>query len=278
MSQSAHANSPKCGATRATERPVDVDARSGLFGLLTHPERQSSSTGFILLNAGILHRVGPFRLYVDIARALAKSGFPSLRLDQSGKGDSDFRANCSLTESKNADIVAAAECLTYETGATEFVVGGLCSGADDALQLAHNLPDLRGLLMFDGYAPRNARYFVNRYGPKLLDVRSWLNRLQGNTSTNPAKANLREWAPREEMLGHYAQALDRGVKILAIFTSGACGYYAYANQLSSALPSVQANALLTERYFPTATHVLSSTAHRRMAIDELSTWATRSFN
>ena len=42
----------------------------------------------VLLNAGIVHRVGPNRMHVLLARALAAAGIPSLRFDMSGIGDS----------------------------------------------------------------------------------------------------------------------------------------------------------------------------------------------
>src|SRR6185436_6886506 len=47
-----------------------------------------AAPAFIILNAGVLHRVGPHRLHVILARRIAASGLPSLRLDLGGIGDS----------------------------------------------------------------------------------------------------------------------------------------------------------------------------------------------
>ncbi|MGH7928173.1 MAG: alpha/beta hydrolase, partial [Candidatus Binatia bacterium] len=62
-----------------------------LVGILTDPPEAKRSTrlpGIILLNAGIIHRVGPNRMHVKIARTLAPMGFVVVRFDFSGIGDS----------------------------------------------------------------------------------------------------------------------------------------------------------------------------------------------
>ncbi len=48
-------------------------------------------TGVLLLNAGLIHHIGPSRIYVKIARMLASMGFIVLRFDFSGIGDSGPR-------------------------------------------------------------------------------------------------------------------------------------------------------------------------------------------
>ena len=66
-----------------------------LLGILTTPDEDKKVDGApiaIILNAGIVHRIGPFRLHVDLARKLANLGFTTLRLDLSGLGDSQARS------------------------------------------------------------------------------------------------------------------------------------------------------------------------------------------
>ena len=38
------------------------------------PTAERTGTGLVLLNAGLLHKVGPFRMWVDLARRLASRG------------------------------------------------------------------------------------------------------------------------------------------------------------------------------------------------------------
>ena len=76
------------------ERVVRFGAGNGLVGILTEPEPIRSHPdrpAIIFLNSGILHRVGSCRMHVRLAWALAEAGYPSLRFDLSGIGDSDTR-------------------------------------------------------------------------------------------------------------------------------------------------------------------------------------------
>ncbi|HEU4534994.1 MAG TPA: hypothetical protein VFS00_12795, partial [Polyangiaceae bacterium] len=63
-----------------------------LFGIVCAPTQpRPGRPAVVLLNAGLVHRAGPFRLHVDLARRLAARGFVTLRLDQSALGDSQPR-------------------------------------------------------------------------------------------------------------------------------------------------------------------------------------------
>ena len=74
---------------------------NGLTGILTEPDesvRVADAPVALILNAGIVHNIGPFRLHVDIARLLAAAGFSSFRIDLSGLGDSATRTGKFLRE------------------------------------------------------------------------------------------------------------------------------------------------------------------------------------
>ena len=74
-----------------TEQVLLFGTNRCLVGMLTEPEKSqvpADLPAFILFNAGLLHRVGPNRLHVTLARRLARRGFPVLRFDFSGIGDS----------------------------------------------------------------------------------------------------------------------------------------------------------------------------------------------
>jgi pimeloyl-ACP methyl ester carboxylesterase len=96
-----------------------------------------SRLGVILLNPGIVHRVGPGRIYVKIARALAAEGFLSLRFDFSGIGDSGVRQDHLPFEKSAADEAREAmDCLRSIRGVDNFILLGGCSGAEVALRTA----------------------------------------------------------------------------------------------------------------------------------------------
>ena len=107
-----------------------------LLGVLKRPSSIDNELPIaIILNAGIVHRVGPFRLHVDLARVLANRGFSSLRMDLSGLGDSAIRTDVPEgTDRAMLDVRDAMDALEAELGADRFVPIGLCSGAYNAHQ------------------------------------------------------------------------------------------------------------------------------------------------
>jgi hypothetical protein len=283
MMNNSMAVAPEYDATNTEiiEKPLDVDPGSGLFGVLTCPQDNRRDTGFIFINSGLLHRVGPFRLYVDIARQIARAGFPSIRLDLSGKGDSDALSGVSLAEANIANLSAACRKLQEETGASKFVLGGLCSGADDAVQAGLEIDNLAGIFMFDGFAPKTIRFYIKRYGPKLFSARSWLNRLQPISTPGEQSGgevgNLRNWGTPREMLSRYSKYVDNGTHILAIFSGWAGNCYTYPSQLTTTIAHPRAAKMVSELHYPQATHLFPLSAHRRQAVTSVVEWARRSF-
>jgi pimeloyl-ACP methyl ester carboxylesterase len=103
----------------------------------------------VLLNAGLLHRVGPGRLYVSLARALSGLGFPVLRVDLFARGDSAITPDAvrdSTEEENYADIKLFIDA---RFGEVPVVLGGLCSGADNAIRLAIRHDEVVGLILLD---------------------------------------------------------------------------------------------------------------------------------
>ena len=114
-------------------------ARS-LVGIITDPTEGQERNRFpavMLLNSGIVHRVGLNRLHVKIARDLARKGFVVMRFDFSGIGDSQARED-SLPFQKSA-VSETQEAMSYlvaTRGVERFVVIGICSGAAISLNTA----------------------------------------------------------------------------------------------------------------------------------------------
>ena len=69
------------------ERATLIGDGKSLVAITTEPPREAAvddPTGIVLVSAGLVHRVGPNRLYVRLARRLAATGCPVLRFDLSG--------------------------------------------------------------------------------------------------------------------------------------------------------------------------------------------------
>jgi dienelactone hydrolase len=147
----SHPPSP-VGASVVDEGALALGPRGALVGILARPTPAAPARlpAVVFLNAGVLHRVGPHRLHVVLARRLARAGRASLRFDLSGIGDSPpvpdaltFRA------SAVADVRAALDDLERALEVRRFVLFGLCSGADNALAAAVADPRVVGLVLLD---------------------------------------------------------------------------------------------------------------------------------
>ncbi len=139
---------------RATnEAPLSFGDGGRLFGILTRPEtRASEKPAIVLLPAGTVHRIGPHRLYVTLARRWARLGFAVLRMDLSGIGDSLAAAgateNLCYPDSAMADARAAMSALERAGVARRFILAGLCSGGDLTFQTAlHDARVVGALIM-----------------------------------------------------------------------------------------------------------------------------------
>lgn len=119
------------------EEAIAFGKTGSLIGVVTSPASSGRLPAAILLNAGIVHRVGPNRLHVRMARALAERGATVLRFDHSGIGDSAPRADAlPFGKSSVAEVREAMDWLSARKGCTRFVLIGLCSGTLTAFRTA----------------------------------------------------------------------------------------------------------------------------------------------
>jgi pimeloyl-ACP methyl ester carboxylesterase len=139
-------------------------------GVVTDPaEEGSSRPAVILLNSGIIHRVGPNRLYVTLARRLAQAGFVVLRFDLSGIGDSVIRRdNVPFERSSVQETQEAMAHLAATRGVDRFLLAGICTGAVVAYHTARADRRVVGALLINGqgYIPQSEEdihaYLLNR--------------------------------------------------------------------------------------------------------------------
>lgn len=172
------------------EEAVQFGEMDSLVGVVTSAVRGiNDKPGVILLNPGIVHRVGPNRIYVKIARALAVQGFTVLRFDLSGIGDSSARLDNRPFEQSSVDEARAAMSFLQATkGINRFILLGGCSGAAVSLETARADRRAIGAIMINfparvdegGEASdrKDGHYYFNF---ALLNVKSWRNLLAGQS-------------------------------------------------------------------------------------------------
>jgi alpha/beta superfamily hydrolase len=124
------------------EEAVSFGPAGALQGVVTLPKGDDKTEwGVVLLNAGVVHRVGPNRLYVQLARSLAPHDFTTLRFDFSNVGDSPGREDNVPFERRAVEEVRhAMDWLSNEHGCRKFALMGVCSGAE----VAPRPPAIRG--------------------------------------------------------------------------------------------------------------------------------------
>ena len=120
-----------------------------LVGVLTPPAGTAPrDTAVLLLNAGVVHRVGPQRLWVTLARRLAESGFTVLRFDHAGLGDSPHRDDgLPWDQSSLADVDDALRWVEQSTPCRRFALLGLCAGTLTAFRAAQRDPRVNALVL-----------------------------------------------------------------------------------------------------------------------------------
>ncbi len=132
---------------------IAVFGNEGLIGIVTEPADAAaaqSRPAVVFINAGMVHRIGPNRMYVTLARQLAARGFRSVRFDLSGIGDSRHRRDgLPADESAVLETRQVMDAVQQATGCRTFVLAGLCSGAVTAFHTAVGDPRVVGGLLLN---------------------------------------------------------------------------------------------------------------------------------
>lgn len=138
--------------------PVTFANKAGhrLFGMLHRPANLcASGTAIILLSPGVKMRVAPHRLYLNMAECFVALGYPVLRFDFYGLGDSEGEVKEEyLADLYGAiqvgryieDTIAAMDWMQRTCGTSTFIVSGLCGGAITGLLTAARDLRIVGLL------------------------------------------------------------------------------------------------------------------------------------
>lgn len=254
--------------------------RHQCVGILSEPEAVRSGTPcVILLNAGLLHNVGPFCLHVTLARALGQRGFRTLRFDFAGVGDSGPRASDS-SESDNAheDMKNAMDAVYEKTGVQEFVFAGLCSGADYAHQIAVSDPRVVGTVVLDGYAFPTPGFYLRKYTKLLREpqrafdiFRLKLSNVFLGEAPVDGEYDFGDFPPRYRVEREMSSLVERGVQMLCIY-SGAWPSFNHTEQFQKMYRSVEFGDELSVRYLSQADHTYSMLDDRTMLIESIVEW------
>lgn len=272
------------------EKIVQFGPRDGILGILSEPERNQRvehAPVVIASNVGLNHRVGPFRLYVDLARRLATLGYSMLRFDLSGLGDSAPRQDA-VDEFTRAglDLDAAMDMLSKRVNATRFVQLGMCSGVDSVHTVSTRDPRVAGAIFLEGYAFRTPRFYARRYLRRPLSRRFWKMYLDRKyhqyfakeSSTREAgdveEIYTRAYPSKAQLRRDYDSMVQRGTDLLFVFAGGLASDYAYnyAEQFADTFGSVARDPHIQVEFYPRADHLYSVQADRAALLERIQRW------
>jgi len=263
-----------------TEEPLQFGEGGRLVGILTLPSAPPRNAQglpvFVILSAGLLHRVGPYRLHVRLARELAQMGFTSLRIDLAGTGDSPPRPGLTNRQSVAADFAEILRVLESRLGRLPLVLAGLCSGADNAMTLTLSEPRVIGMVLLDPicFPDRGfrARLVIAKYTNPARYIAGLKRRFKGlDKSVDPL--TIRDYPTREELRAAFESIREREGRVLSIFTHYALGYYNQTGQLGRVLGVNGYQQFCTELFWPHVHHTYTLELHRRRLMEEIKTWA-----
>ena len=277
-----------------SERSFLFGEDSGLVGTvcLPPPDRLSSANvAVVLFNAGVVHRIGPHRINVRLARRLVAKGIPSIRFDLAGQGDSARSSgSCPFEQQAVIDIRAAMDVLGAASHIQRFVLFGFCSGGVHSYSTAKVDKRVVGLLMYDTYIFPTLKSRINRYLNKFrvrdfgVSVAEWFNwRLLARISWfrsifQSGSVDVNE--PQNSVLvqpvkGEFAETLanmNRGGMKIGMIYSGGFERYNYRNQFADAFKAYEIVGAVTSEHLSEMDHTATLMDEQDVFMQVIEQW------
>lgn len=209
------------------EYPIVRECEGERFVGIMHPAASGEQRiGVVIVVGGPQYRVGSHRQFVLTARALASGGFPVLRFDYRGMGDSDGPMR--TFEEVQEDVRAAIDTLLCESPqVSKVVLYGLCDAASAVLMYCTEDERVSGLIVANPWVrtPKGeANAHLWHYYPRRVLQRSfWSKLLKGKVGVASAGAGFLRTVQQAQASDAAAQAtpqssfIDRMLRGLAGF-------------------------------------------------------------
>lgn len=251
-----------------------------LTGILTGSSAPSSSPTLVLSSAGLQPRAGPFRLHVEIAERLATHGIRTFRFDVPGVGEAPRLPRCDA----NSATLAAIDALA-ERGFSNFVMGGLCSAADQSWNSAVQDPRVRAIVLLDGLSFRGPWYHYAKALDRVRRVpgqwRRMLGRVAGRFQRGASNGgglesdDFRDWPTHADARSQFASLVGRDVKMLWIYTGGYTDKFLHPRQFRWAFGAPAVDRRVVMHYWPDCDHLFYGRRYRDTLLDTLESWMLR---
>ncbi len=273
-----------------------------LVGVLTDPPEAPTATdlpAFVLLNAGLVHRVGPHRMFVQMARNLAAMGFVVLRFDHSGIGDSKIRDDhLPFEQSAISETREAMQCLSTLRGSKRFVLVGLCSGTFTSFRTARGDARVVGIVLLnallespetiseeaaaDAFSRKIARSY---WHSKIFLPQSWLKFITGKASykqicrvlylqlRSPLMRRRYDNYGPKQVVADLRALVDRGVKLFFVYSEGTGVLEYFRLTLGDEISRIISNGKLTVEIMRETDHTFTLLRHQTRLLKLVCSWA-----
>ncbi|HHO59515.1 MAG TPA: alpha/beta fold hydrolase [Thiotrichales bacterium] len=265
---------------------------AGVFTPATQTRDDQPKTALICLTAGLLHHVGPHRLHVLLARAIAGQGISTLRFDLSGIGDSATRTDGLSAQASSIEEINAAIAELEKRGYTRFILFGICSGAVQATKVALGNDKIAGLVLLntgndtsssETNPQAGAQYYLKR---SLWNPRAWKNLVTGRvkyrdlfyTLFAALKHRLINLLPgerqknlsmEETLKRGVAPFIEQGTAILVVLSDRHAQFFELHRDAIEALETEQFKVLM----YPQTDHLFTSLAVQQELIEQVCRWS-----
>jgi len=282
------------------EAAVAIDGAVSLAGIASigdHPPSPSGtqeSHGVILLSAGIARRIGPSRLYVDLARRWAADGHTVLRLDLSGIGDSpvhpDHPEQTVYAPTAAGEVLAAVNYLFARGGVTRCHIVGMCSGSYHGLKAALAGANLSSLVMINPltfrwraddvltsqYAEHEVAFAAKTYTRLWREPEKWMRIVRGDfnprqvartlmqrfgmgiRSTAFDLARLLKIRVAGDLGAELESLAERGIRLRFVFSTNEPGISLLATQAGRSVGRLQRRGMLRQVTIPASDHIFTT--------------------
>lgn len=268
------------------ERVLSFGRHQDQVGILCLPDVMPTDDrpAVVMWNVGVNHRVGPFRFYVDLCRALAAQGTVAMRFDASGMGDSEVRRDAlGSSEREDLDVKEALDAVTRRTGRQRFVIVGFCSSIDAAHRVSVKDERVVGVVHIEGYAFKSEG-FRKRIPLRVFSAERWRRlaarqrarlerRLSGQAPQEPAEAVFkRDYPTWPQFSADLVTLTRRGVSMHFAYV-GNDSWFNHVEQFWEmfATPGLD-RRLIDVTYYPTADHTFFDLGERTTLQKRICAW------
>ncbi len=246
-----------------------------LVGVLSGSDRAKGPI-LVLPSAGLIPRAGPFRLHVELADRLAAHGIRTFRFDAPGVGEAPRLPGMADLEA----TLAAIDHLASHHGGAQFVVGGICAGADVGWRAAVDDERVVAMLMLDGVAFAGPWFHLARITNALRrGPGSWtgiarriFGRVGGGLDRRFEIADYREWPTRAQARTEFANLVRNKKRSLWIYTGGYVDVFLHPRQFAWSFGAPARAACVEMEFWPDCDHTFFATPHRRRLLDRIEHW------